>query len=102
MPAIGCLQDSLRFASQVVQGDLRDPAQVGGLFANVQAIVCATGTTAFPSDRCVELQCHLHHHHHRHLHYTHHLPFLGVILLLFKIRYLMDFENVSAELQGRN
>jgi len=37
---------------QVVQADLRDPVAVGGLFKNIDAIVCATGTTAFPSDRC--------------------------------------------------
>ncbi|KAF5833614.1 nucleoside diphosphate sugar epimerase [Dunaliella salina] len=36
---------------QVVQADLKDPTAIGSLFGDIEAIVCATGTTAFPSDR---------------------------------------------------
>lgn len=36
---------------ELVPADLRDAAQLPGLMAGVSAIVCATGTTAFPSKR---------------------------------------------------
>ena len=53
------------FLWQVVTADLRDPAALKGLLDGCDAVCASTGTTAFPSKRCLrstslhllQLQC---------------------------------------------